>query len=127
MLPLQVMDFNGDRLNDIVLVARDGIYAWAQVRPAAHSRTSPHLLQACGCTRASSFDAEVMEACLHLVGSQFAMMRMEAGFPVPREPPCGLCMLATFPHVWNVHCAKLGLQRATLGCHVLNCWKPQGL
>ena len=42
MLPLQVLDFNGDRLNDVVLVARDGIYAWAQVRPAPNSRTSPH-------------------------------------------------------------------------------------
>ena len=37
MLPLQVMDFNGDRLNDVVLVARDGIYAWAQVRTAPHT------------------------------------------------------------------------------------------
>lgn len=34
MLPLQLMDFNGDRLTDIVLVARNGIYAWAQARPA---------------------------------------------------------------------------------------------
>ena len=43
VLPLQVMDFNGDRLNDVVLVARDGIYAWAQARPAPYSRTSSHI------------------------------------------------------------------------------------
>ncbi|EIE27009.1 hypothetical protein COCSUDRAFT_83568 [Coccomyxa subellipsoidea C-169] len=31
-LPLQILDFNGDGLNDIVLVSHDGLYGWAQVR-----------------------------------------------------------------------------------------------
>ena len=35
MLPLQMLDFNGDRLTDVILVANDGIYGWAQVRPLA--------------------------------------------------------------------------------------------
>ncbi len=35
VLPLQLMDFNGDRLTDVVLVARNGIYAWAQARASA--------------------------------------------------------------------------------------------
>ena len=32
MLPLQVVDFNFDRFNDLILVARDGIYGYVQVR-----------------------------------------------------------------------------------------------
>ncbi|KAK9916603.1 hypothetical protein WJX75_004756 [Coccomyxa subellipsoidea] len=31
-LPLQIADFNGDGLNDIILVSHDGLYGWAQVR-----------------------------------------------------------------------------------------------
>lgn len=30
-LPLQVADFNGDQLQDIMLVTYDGLYGWAQV------------------------------------------------------------------------------------------------
>jgi hypothetical protein len=30
-LPLQIADFNGDGLNDIILVSHDGLYGWAQV------------------------------------------------------------------------------------------------
>lgn len=32
-LPLQIVDFNGDYLNDIILVTHDGLYGWAQVWP----------------------------------------------------------------------------------------------
>jgi len=32
VLPLQVVDFNFDRFNDLILVARDGIYGYVQVR-----------------------------------------------------------------------------------------------
>ncbi|BDA41145.1 hypothetical protein COCOBI_01-8000 [Coccomyxa sp. Obi] len=31
-LPLQIVDFNGDGLNDIILASHDGLYGWAQVR-----------------------------------------------------------------------------------------------
>lgn len=30
-LPLQIVDFNSDGFNDIILVSRDGIYGYAQV------------------------------------------------------------------------------------------------
>jgi len=32
VLPLQVVDFNFNRFNDLILVARDGIYGYVQVR-----------------------------------------------------------------------------------------------
>ena len=46
-LPLQILDFNGDGLNDIVLVSHDGLYGWAQVRaasllPTPISLSAPH-------------------------------------------------------------------------------------
>ena len=31
-IPLQVVDFDGDGNNDIILLSRDGVYAFAQVR-----------------------------------------------------------------------------------------------
>ena len=31
-IPLQVVDFDGDENNDVILVSRDGLYAFAQVR-----------------------------------------------------------------------------------------------
>lgn len=31
-LPLQIVDFNSDGFNDIILVSRDGVYGYAQVR-----------------------------------------------------------------------------------------------
>ena len=31
MLPLQVADFSGDQLQDIMLMTYDGLYGWAQV------------------------------------------------------------------------------------------------
>lgn len=31
-LPLQIADFNSDGFNDIILVSRDGVYGYAQVR-----------------------------------------------------------------------------------------------
>ena len=30
-MPLQVVDFNGDGLQDVILVTREGIFGWAQV------------------------------------------------------------------------------------------------
>jgi len=32
VLPLLVVDFNMDRFNDIILVSRDGVFGYAQVR-----------------------------------------------------------------------------------------------
>ena len=31
MLPLQVADFSGDQLQDIMMMTYDGLYGWAQV------------------------------------------------------------------------------------------------
>ena len=33
MLPLQLADFNGDGLTDLILVSSSGLYGWAQVTP----------------------------------------------------------------------------------------------
>ncbi len=47
-LPLQVIDFNFDRFNDLILVTRDGIYGYVQVCPNVTTRSDvPHLQ---GCT-----------------------------------------------------------------------------
>ena len=39
VLPLQAVDFNGDQLQDIVVMTYDALYGWAQVKglPAMHS------------------------------------------------------------------------------------------
>ena len=38
VLPLQAADFNGDQLQDIIVMTYDAIYGWAQVMmlPAVH-------------------------------------------------------------------------------------------
>ena len=33
VLPLQVADFSGDQMQDIMLMTYDGLYGWAQVAP----------------------------------------------------------------------------------------------
>lgn len=37
VLPLQLADFNGDGLTDLILVSSSGLYGWAQVRTQALS------------------------------------------------------------------------------------------
>ena len=43
VLPLHAADFNGDQLQDLMLVTYDGLYGWAQVTPRSIEARDQHV------------------------------------------------------------------------------------
>ena len=68
-LPLQVVDFNFDRFNDIILVARDGIYGYVQVRGDS---TEPDM---------GKFECKTLPSCSFNLDSGSAQVRSVGGVP----------------------------------------------